>query len=270
MGDRRHIKQILVNLASNAIKFNDAGGSVTFGWSRRTPDTVRVTVADDGPGIAADKLDRIFTPFDRLGAEESTVEGTGIGLALSQRLAELQGAALSLDSEPGRGSTFALDLRLAVDPLAGALDGGPDGADAMTAVTHTEPVVPAGHHGTILYVEDNPSNLRLVQRVLDRRGGIRLVTAGTAHMALSLVARVPIDLVLLDLHLPDLQGDEVLARLRRDPTTASIPVVIVSADASPGRIERLRAAGADDFLTKPLDLAHLLQVVDDRLAGARA
>jgi PAS domain S-box-containing protein len=259
LADRRRLKQILLNLASNAVKFNRPGGSVTFSCSTVTPGLMRVAVADTGNGIPADRLARLFTPFDRLGAEQTSVDGTGIGLALSKRLAELQGAALSVQSEEGVGSTFWLEIPIADDPLL---------STSAAGLSPTDQTADSGHVRTILYVEDNPSNLRLVQRVLDRRGGIRLLAAGTGRMALTLAAQIHIDLVLLDLHLPDMGGEEVLTHLRSDPGTATTPVVVLTADASPGLRERLQMCGADEFLTKPLELVKLMRVLDNRLTSA--
>ena len=256
--DRRRLKQILVNLASNAVKYNRRDGLVTFAVSTPADGVVRISVRDTGPGIPADKLGRLFTPFDRLGAENTPVDGTGIGLALSQRLAETMDATLSVESEVGGGSVFSIDVPLAEDPsVAAGVDGG---AATLADTTQDAP------GGTVLYVEDNPSNLRLVQRIVDRRGGIRLLSAGTGSMALSLAARIPVDVVLLDLHLPDMNGAEVLRQLRERPETRHTPVVVVSADATPGQIERLRDVGADAFLSKPFDVGTFLGVLDDYLA----
>jgi CheY-like chemotaxis protein/anti-sigma regulatory factor (Ser/Thr protein kinase) len=259
--DRRRLKQILLNLASNGVKYNRRGGRVTFLVSSPHDGVVRIGVRDTGPGVPDDQLDRLFTPFDRLGAEQTEIEGTGIGLALSQRLAEMMGATLTVESEVGVGSTFSVDVALAHDPSIAA------GIDAVQAAPQPaeQPLT-----GTVLYVEDNPSNLRLVQRIVDRRGGIRLLSAGTGGIALSLAARVPFDLVLLDLHLPDMNGAEVLRRLREQPATARTPIVVVSADASPGQVERLHAAGADAFLAKPFNISTFLETLDDYLIVVNA
>jgi signal transduction histidine kinase/CheY-like chemotaxis protein len=258
--DRRRLKQILVNLATNAVKYNHRGGRVTFLLTSPVPGVLRIGVRDTGQGIPAEQLDRLFTPFDRLGAEQTNVEGAGIGLALSQRLAEMMDATVSVTSEVGTGSTFSLDVDLVDDAVMAA------GAGAQV------PEQDAGERsaGTVLYVEDNPSNLRLVQRILERREGIRLLTAGTGGMALSMAGRIPVDVILLDLHLPDMNGAEVLRQLRQRPETARTPVVVVSADASPGQLGRLRAAGADAFLSKPFDIGEFLVTVDGFLAGVHA
>jgi PAS domain S-box-containing protein len=259
LADRRRLKQIILNLASNAIKFNRPGGRVSFRCSVVEPDRVRLDVIDTGCGISDDVLHRLFTPFDRLGAEHTTVDGTGIGLALSQRLAEAQGGTISVVSVQGQGSTFSVDLAHA---KAGWIP------DEMP--NHDPFSVPGeGPGGSVLYIEDNPSNVTLVQRVLERRPDIRLTVARTGAMGLSVAARIPFDAILLDLHLPDVDGEEVLRQLRASPATDT-PVIVLSADATPSHIERLREAGVVEYLTKPLDLPHFLRVLDDLLAGVRA
>jgi PAS domain S-box-containing protein len=258
MADRRRLKQVILNLASNAIKFNHPGGAVTFHCSSDVAGRVRLDVVDTGPGIAAELLGRLFTPFDRLGAEQTPVEGTGIGLALSQRLANVLGGRITVDSVVGVGSTFSLDL-----PRAGCP---PVDGTAQEEAVHEA----TGVSGAILYIEDNPSNLRLVQRVLARRPDIRLVSAQTGEMGLTMAARVPFDLILLDLHLPEMSGEDVLRQLRGSPATATTPIVVVSADATTGQIERLRDSGATDYVTKPLDVHQFLRVIDGLLAGAHA
>jgi PAS domain S-box-containing protein len=261
LADRRRLKQVLVNLATNGVKYNEPGGRVTFTCSSPEPGVVRIAVRDTGNGIPADMLERLFTPFDRLGAEQTAVDGTGIGLALSQRLAEMMGTSLAVQTTVGDGTTFSLDLPVAADPADRAVpDGG--GHDVTYDID--------GPGGTVLYVEDNPSNLRLVQRLVERRGGIRLLSATTGATAIAMASRMPVDVVLLDLHLPDMSGMEVLRHLRADPATARTPIVVVSADATPGQLERLRAGGADGFLSKPIDLGAFMRELDSHLAGVVA
>jgi signal transduction histidine kinase/CheY-like chemotaxis protein len=254
VADRRRLKQVILNLASNAIKFNHPGGRVVFTASVSAPNRVRVDVTDTGQGVPEDLLERLFTPFDRLGAEQTDVEGAGIGLALSQRLIEAQGGHITVETEVGSGSTFSFDLPLAQrHSIAPIEDGGQ--LDAQPS-------------GSILYIEDNPSNLKLLQRVLERRPDIKMLSAQTGEIGLSMASRVPVDLILLDLHLPDISGEVVLRRLRESAATSTTPVIILSADATPSRIARLRDGGATDYLTKPLDLARLLGVLDSLLVGA--
>jgi PAS domain S-box-containing protein len=255
--DRQRMKQVLLNLVSNAIKYNRRGGTVALACDHVVPGTVRVLVSDTGPGIAPDRIGRLFTPFERLGAEQTGVEGTGIGLALSQRLAEAMGGELGVDSAVGSGSTFWLQLPTAEGPEQRFERLAPTLPPATTVVSGTR---------TVLHIEDNLANLRLVERVLAQRDGLRVVAAMQGRLGLELAREHDPVLVLLDLHLPDMGGDLVLERLREDPMTATIPVVVISADATPRQAQRLINAGAIAYLTKPIDVGELLRLVDDALA----
>ncbi len=219
---------------------------------------LRVTVTDTGPGIPAASLGRLFVPFERLTGEQSPVEGTGLGLPLSRRLAEAMGGTLEVASAPGRGSAFWVELPRAGDP-AGRLD--PEPPEPPEPGQGEGAPAPAGAGLTVLYIEDNLSNLHLVDRIMGR-WGVRLISAMRPQLGLDLAAEHHPDLVLLDLHLPDLPGQEVLRRLRAAPATAAIPVVILSADARPGLITRLLDQGARAFLTKPLDVKQLRTLLD--------
>ena len=253
VADAQRLRQILLNLVSNAIKYNRVGGSVTIACEEVDGD-LRITVDDTGPGIDADSLPRLFTPFERLGAEHTEIEGTGVGLALSRRLAEVMGGTLDVESAVGRGSRFWIQLPLADDPIA-------DGVE-LAPVTESAVVDESGPGRKVLYIEDNLSNVRLVERVFEARGGVELMTASQGRMGVDLARQHQPSLVLLDLHLPDINGDEVLRQLRADPATADIPVVMLSADATLGQTRRLLQAGAHAYLTKPLDVRALLEVLD--------
>jgi CheY-like chemotaxis protein/anti-sigma regulatory factor (Ser/Thr protein kinase) len=259
--DRQRLKQVLLNLTSNAVKYNHHGGAIRIACAPAAEGRIAVTVGDTGPGIPPDKMERLFLPFDRLGAEQTDVQGTGLGLALSQGLMEAMGGTLTATSVEGQGTTFTLELALS-DRLAGEDDQPPP--ELLAPIP--DPVTGPEH--TILYVEDNPSNLRLVERVLARRGGVRLLTAEEGEIVQELVRQHRPDLILLDLHLPGIDGEEVLRRLRADPRTADLPVVMVSADVTPWYRERLLEAGAADYLTKPLDVPRFLEVVNGLLVAA--
>jgi signal transduction histidine kinase/ActR/RegA family two-component response regulator len=247
--DRQRLKQILLNLLSNAIKYNREAGEIRCSLECDDSERLVIHVRDTGAGMSAEQLARLFEPFERLGAEHGEVEGTGLGLALSRRLAEAMAATLEVDSEPGRGSTFS--IRLATTP---ALDPVADEHGERAAVS-------IRGERKILYIEDNLANLRLVEIVLARYPGVTFLPAMQGTIGLDLAREHRPDIVLLDLHLPDLQGDKVLIRLKAEPATRETPVVVLSADASPGQIRRLREAGAAAFLTKPIDLHELLEVV---------
>jgi PAS domain S-box-containing protein len=246
--DRQRLVQVLLNLLSNAIKYNQPGGSVVVTVEVHS-GTVRVGVRDTGPGIAGEDLGRLFTPFDRLGAEATGVEGSGLGLALSKRLAEAMGASLAVESTVGIGSTFSLFLPY-----------------TRPASRESAALLATAHSSLVLCIEDNTLNQRLVARFLDFRPHVGLIAAGQASLGLEFARQHHPDLILLDNHLPDLSGGEVIERLAADPVLSSIPVVIVSGDASPEDRDRLLAQGALDYLAKPLDLHRFLEVVDRVLA----
>jgi PAS domain S-box-containing protein len=254
--DRQRTKQVLLNLLSNAVKYNRPRGTVAIGCEQPTPTRLRITIADTGPGIAADQLDQLFTPFERLGAEHTDVEGTGIGLALSQKLTEAMAGTLTATSTLGQGSTFAVDLPRVEGPVDRyeRLNGGAATAGDASANRHK-----------VLHIEDNLSNVKLVERILAQRADVEVVAAMHGRLGLELAHEHQPILILLDLHLPDMDGDQVLQRLRDDPRTASIPVVMVSADATPGQVQRLLAAGATAYLTKPIDVRNLLRILDQAL-----
>jgi PAS domain S-box-containing protein len=255
--DKQRLKQVLLNLLSNAIKYNRVGGSVEVSLDHAGQERLRLLVSDTGPGIAAGQLEKLFTPFERLGAEEGAIEGTGLGLALSKRLVEAMGGEVSVVSEVGMGSTFSVELTITQSP-------------AEIAEVTKQMAVSAPSEGaqkkTILHIEDNLSNFKLVEQILCARPGIELLAAMQGNLGLELARRHHPDLILLDLHLPGMQGDAVLRRLKDDPVTRDIPVVLVSADATTGQTERLLEAGAREYLTKPLDVRQFLQVVEDALS----
>jgi len=251
-GDRKHLTQVLVNLLSNAIKYNHPGGTVTLTGDEHA-GRVRLRVTDTGVGVAPELHERLFAPFDRLDAESRGIEGTGLGLALSKGLMEAIGGSLGVESEPGVGSTFWIELPLATTST--------NFTDVDSDVTMT-PSSNAPRSATVLYVEDNVGNVRLLERLMVHRPNVRLVTSLQGGLGFELAQQHRPDLILLDVHMPDLSGYEVLERLRADSRTASIPVVMLSADASHEQIQRFRDAGARDYLTKPLDLQNFLSQLD--------
>lgn len=262
MADHQRLKQVMLNLVSNAIKYNRPAGAVTVSVEPAGQRRLRIVVADTGPGISPDNLNRLFVPFERLGAERSDIEGTGVGLALSRRLAEAMGGTLQVQSTPGEGSRFWIELAEADSPLNDLDETKPP----SSLIGQSDGIEIARHK--VLYIEDNPPNLRLVERILARRDDIETIEAMQGGIGLALAQEHHPDLILLDLHLPDLPGDQVLQQLKSNPNTATTPVVILSADATPHQIERLLAAGAITYLTKPLDVQQLLSVVEQTLGSA--
>lgn len=263
--DRQRLRQVLINLLANSVKYNRPHGSVLITSKVGDADTIAIRVSDTGIGIAAEHIERLFVPFDRLGAEHSSVEGTGVGLSLSLRLVEAMSGDLSVESTPGEGSTFTVTLPRASAPIDADADGTIAAAELQMNIDDT-----LGIHGTLLYIEDNLTNLQLMQRIVGRRPGIRLLHAFQGRMGLDLARTGHADLIMLDLHLPDMAGIEVLGQLRADPTTAGVPVYIVSADATAGQVSRMRSAGAAGYLTKPLDVRRVLTLLDLVLDGTVA
>jgi PAS domain S-box-containing protein len=254
--DMRRIRQALINLLSNAIKYNRPGGSVFLSLEPGPGNMLRVLVKDTGLGIPEDGLAKLFTPFERLGAGEAGIEGTGLGLACSKVFVEAMGGSIGVRSVVGEGTTFMVDLQRAKAPLPVFFD------DTESAASNLNEDYIAG---TILYIEDNLSNLELVKRFLVRFPGIRLLSATRAEQGVLLARNLTPDLILLDLHLPDFQGDEALRRLRSNSVTRDIPVIMLTADAMDDRIKQLLAEGARHYLTKPIDLHRLAGVLRETL-----
>jgi PAS domain S-box-containing protein len=255
--DQQRLKQVLINLLSNAVKYNRPGGEVRVGTTPSVDGRVEVAVADTGHGMTAEQLERLFDPFDRLGAESGEVEGTGLGMPLSIGLMEAMGGTIRAESEPGAGTTMRVELPAAPAPLALASANGEPKPEHLVSEDRT-----------IVYVEDNLSNLKLVEQTLERLPAVRLIPAMYGQLGFELARQHRPDMILLDLHLPDLHGHEVLERLKTDAVTRDIPVVVVSADATRAQVERLLAAGAAEYLTKPIDVERLLGVVAGNLFSA--
>jgi CheY-like chemotaxis protein/HPt (histidine-containing phosphotransfer) domain-containing protein len=273
--DRTRLKQVLINLLSNAIKYNRENGEVLVACDLYPSEgsgqgRIRISVGDTGPGLSPDKVAQLFQPFNRLGQETGAQEGTGIGLALSKRLVELMGGAIGVKSTPGSGSVFWFDLNLAVaPPLAPGLaqDGVRDPAFAPRQF-HDNASAPQ-HDGdamrTILYVEDNPANLKLIGQLIGRRTHLRLLTATDGESGITLARKHHPDVILMDINLPGISGIEALRSLREDPATADIPVVALSASAMPDDIEKGQLAGFFRYLTKPINIDDFSDTLDAAL-----
>jgi signal transduction histidine kinase/ActR/RegA family two-component response regulator len=264
--DWQRLSQVMVNLISNAVKYSRRGGSITITCREHEDGQVAIAVTDTGPGLSGTDLDRIFVPFERLAAEDSDVEGTGIGLPLARALAQVMHGELRAMSWLGHGSTFTVSLDRAPElaQVPGQVSGSAPRAPAGRARIAGQPVL------TLLYIEDNPANVEVVARYLESRERCRMLAAASGAEGLAAAAQHPPDLVLLDLHLTDMTGDQVLSALRAEPATGDIPVAVLSADASPRVIRRLLTAGAWAYLTKPLDLARLGELLDSFEASTPA
>jgi len=251
--DQQRLKQVLINLLSNGVKYNRSGGEISVMCDELPAGRVVIAVTDTGQGMSAAQLQRLFDPFDRLGADVTGIDGTGLGLSLSKGLVEAMSGTISAESEPHVGTTMRVELDRASPPQANPTD-----RNGAAARSEAGPLA----RRTILYIEDNLSNVRLVENVLGRVPELRLIPAMHGELGISLARQHKPDLIILDLHLPDLHGRDVLQRLKLDPSTQPIPVVVMSADATSTQVERLRAAGAAEYLTKPLDVESLLDIVN--------
>lgn len=259
MADYTRLKQVLVNLLSNAVKYNSENGSVVM-TSEAVGNKVRVNVTDTGPGIPQDRFEELFKPFERLGAETTEIEGTGIGLTICRRLVELMSGTIGVESTEGEGSTFWIELPASTSP---------DLAEKLENSMTTEPTS-SGHassntdHGpfSILYVEDNPTNIRLMEQIIDLVSNAELNSTYTAENALELIAENKPDLILMDINLPGMNGIQALNRLKASPDTNTIPVIAISADAIPESIQRGLEAGFHAYLTKPIRVDEILDIID--------
>ncbi|MBI3976035.1 MAG: PAS domain S-box protein [Armatimonadetes bacterium] len=260
VADRQRLKQVLLNLLSNAVKYNRRDGAVEVGFEETAEGRLRISVRDTGPGIAPERAAQLFTPFERLGADQKEIEGTGLGLALSKRLVEAMGGTLGLKAPEGEGSIFWVEFPLAERPDAPS--------PSVPAALPTRPSDRTADGRTILYIDDNLSNVGVIRGLLAHRPGITLLPAMQGRLGLDLAREHQPHLILLDLHLADISGEEVLRRLQEHPDTRRIPVVVISADPTGSQAERVRAAGAQGYLAKPLDMQQLLKILDEVLAAA--
>lgn len=261
--DRTRLKQVIVNLLSNAIKYNRVDGTVVVGFDTGTPGRVRISVQDSGEGMSEEELAQLFQPFNRLGQEASAVEGSGIGLVVSKRLAELMQGGIGVQSSVGGGSVFWIELNLATAPQIVA---NPD--DRSTP--RPTPPQRTDRQRTLLYVEDNQANIALVEQIVARRSDMQLLSALNGSRGIAMARSERPDVILLDIGLPDISGFQALRILREDPATRQIPVLAISANAMPADIEAGLAAGFFRYLTKPIKVDELLQTLDRALEIARA
>jgi PAS domain S-box-containing protein len=255
LADRTRLQQVLVNLLSNSIKYNRLDGSVTVECKSHPPGQVRISVKDTGMGLAPERLQQLYQPFNRLGQEAGFEQGTGIGLVVTKRIVEAMQGTIGVESKVDVGTTFWVDLAEAETP---ELDFGHRKAPSAQ-YAHANDGVPTH---TVLYVEDNPANLKLVERLIARRSDLKLLTAGTGVLGVDLARAHQPDVILMDINLPGISGIRALAMLREGTATAKIPVIALSANASARDIEHGLAAGFLKYLTKPIKVDELMATLD--------
>jgi PAS domain S-box-containing protein len=260
LADCTRLQQVFVNLLSNAIKYNRLNGSVTVECVPQPSGRIRISVRDTGMGLTPEKLQQLYQPFNRLGQEAGVEQGTGIGLVVTKRLVEAMQGTLGVESRIDAGTTFWIDLTAADASQINFADGN----GISPPFIHANDSIPSR---TVLYVEDNPANLKLVEMLVARRADLKLLTAGTGDLAIDLARAHRPDVILMDINLPGINGIKALALLREDSTTADIPVVALSANASPRDIERGLTAGFMKYLTKPIKVDELMATLDLILQG---
>jgi len=259
--DRTRLKQVLLNILSNAIKYNVENGKISIQCSFTDKELTRISIMDTGLGLSDVNKNKLFTAFERLGAEQSDVEGSGIGLVITKNIVELMGGSIGVESSLGKGSTFWFDIptdNVQVDQVS---------VEDKGNITSSKPSAESTREHTILYIEDNPANLRLVTQLFSRRPNIHLWSAHEPLLGLELAMEHKPDLILLDINLPGMDGYSVLKQLREWDATRDIPVIAISANAMQKDIERGMKAGFDDYITKPIDVRCLLQAVDKKISG---
>jgi len=254
--DRTRLKQVVINLLSNAVKYNREHGSVEVKCTLNAPERIRISIKDSGMGIPPEKIAQLFQPFNRLGQENGTEEGTGIGLIVTKRLVELMGGAISMESNVGTGSEFWVDLNRKVmsQPATG-----------NSTSFHREQAPGNLALKTLLYVEDNPANLMLIEQIIEEHTQLRFLSAADGSLGIALARVHHPDVILMDINLPGLNGYQALKILREDPATTHIPVIAISANAMPLDIGRGLEAGFFRYLTKPINIKEFLNVLGDAL-----
>ena len=256
--DRTRVKQILINLLSNAIKYNRSGGTVTVACLEASPGRIRICIEDTGEGLSPENVAQLFQPFNRLGQEANAEEGTGIGLVMTKRLVELMGGVIGVESTPGKGSEFWIEMNLTDERQAHA-----DSGELRPLAPL--PLAAGAQLRTLLYVEDNPANLMLAENLIDRRPDLRLLTAGDGPSGIGIARTARPDVILMDINLPGMSGIKALKILMEDPATAHIPVVALSANAMPRDIEKGLQAGFFRYLTKPIKINEFMETLDEAL-----
>lgn len=258
--DRTRFKQVMLNLLSNAIKYNSEHGKVELTACVINDTRIRITVSDTGTGIAAEKQKKLFQPFNRLSAESSEIEGTGIGLTITKTLMELMGGSIGVDSKMGVGTHFWIEL-----PLELIRPHQHEHQHHINNEQTEKQTSMIGNQHTVLYIEDNPANIKLVSNIFSKQQHIHLITAQSSELGLELALSYRPQLILLDINMPDMDGYQILSIIKADKHLKQLPVIAVTANAMPKDIKRGNEAGFSDYLTKPLNIPSFLSTINKYL-----
>ncbi len=262
MADYTRLKQVLLNLLSNAVKYNNQGGSISVVTRVEDNNFCHIAVTDTGPGIPNDQQAGVFQPFNRLGHETSEIEGTGIGLVITRKMMHMMKGEIGFESEVGIGTTFWIEIPLSERALISM----PIAAQVQDDKATIESTIGAGEKNyTVLYIEDNPANLMLMEKIIERMSGAKLISAHNAELGLEMADAQNPDIILMDLNLPGMDGYEALERLKINEKTSSIPVIAVTAQATKSDITRGRHAGFVSYITKPILVPELIKTIEENL-----
>lgn len=258
--DYMRLKQVFLNLLSNAIKYNRTGGSIYINSESRSENILRITISDTGMGMSTESQQQLFQEFNRIGAQTTNIEGTGIGLVITKRLVELMKGKIGVESKEGKGTSFWVEFKKSEEEIATNIAKGHE----LSAMYNSDQVLPENTK-TILYIEDNPANLRLTTEIIDKYSSHELISAPDGRLGLELAVSQKPDIILLDINLPGLDGFEVLKKLKENDVTKNIPVIAVSANAMRNDIDKGNRAGFDDYVTKPIVVKQLLNAITKAL-----
>jgi len=261
VADLMRLKQVILNLLSNAVKYNSENGSITVSGVRDHAGMMRISIADTGPGIPQDKQDDLFKPFERLGHEASDIEGMGIGLTITRNLVRLMGGEVGVESRVGTGSTFWIEMPLPNVDITPQLEATKN--KKATKVDLSAPLGDAAQHYSVLYVEDNPANLALMQQIFQNVPNLNIISSHTAELGIEMAQAQQPDCILMDINLPGMNGDAALHHLKKLEETRHIPVIAVTADALPHQVAKGIQAGFFAYVTKPLQITELFGVVSE-------
>lgn len=253
--DETRLKEVLVNVLTNAVKYNVDNGLISIGYKKSDNNHISIYISDTGKGLSAEEQTHIFEPFNRLGAEYTDIEGVGIGLTISKKLMEIMDGSINVESEKGRGTTFYLYC-----PVGNTLETSSNKKVNIDLADVSTPY-------SVLYVEDNKSNQKLVENLFAEHTNVNLIISPTAEDGFRIIDNKHFDLIILDIHLPGMDGYGALEKIKTNAKTKDIPVIALSASASAGDIKKGLEAGFNKYITKPVVLTELISIINNELNG---